>query len=114
MAERRRVEYVFGLFARGAKTVDDPPLIHYVLGEERAVVVNLPIHLTFREGGRPRYAHGLGATHHELMDHPMAPREGFILLDCNDWAGASDRGETWWFRKDPNHERQHTEAARHG
>jgi hypothetical protein len=109
---RRRVEHVFQLFAAGAKVVEDPPLLHYVLGDRRAVVVNLPARLVFREGGRPRYAHGLGNTHHELRDHPMAPREGFVLLDCDDWTGASPEGETWWFKRDPNHARQQTEEAR--
>lgn len=112
MTARRRVEYVFDLFARGARTVEDPPLIHYVLDQHRAVVVQLPLKITFRPGGRPRYAHGLGDTHHELAQLPMAPREGFVLLDCDDWTGASPEGETWWFRRDPNHARQQTEEAR--
>lgn len=111
---RRRVEYVFNLYARGATVTDDMPLRTYTNGDECAVVVVLPTTLTFRPGGRPRYAH--------LLPDPsdgrvMGERPGYVRCHVDDWKGARYPGHTgpvtWWFKRDPMHARQGYAAVRH-
>ena len=108
MSARRRVERVFGLYARGAAVSEDMPLRYYILGDDTAVVVVLPFHLTFRPGGRPRYAHLLPDPDDQAMKGSRtADRTGYALLGCDDWytTGPFPVGR-WWFKRNDTHQRQ--------